>query len=337
MPESDEKSRSFMQSDERFKYIGFEVFPGKAGNIFRSDEERKSLIEKVMRKLNRSEGEVRDKCTLMDERVSRTEQMILTIASVALVICLFLPWFSGYHETTTTRYVPYETESTETAQQPSESANPGVVDSMAAMGASDTVAQMAATDTTTGMAAVNEAETGLGEAEEAPAGETETSAGTNTSIGGTPEEMRAVVEVHRDYKHLSGIGALAGIGTYGGMIFSSGWVLAVTGVLMIVFILSCLVLAVLNLYVIFGAKKPTAEEKVLYLKKMLKINWFPVFLWLAMFILSFFGAGYSFDSEGMIKQVGDSYWLSTFIGLTSWGIIVAVGSFLVLALKGKEI
>ena len=92
MAGSDDKSQSFQHTDGRYKYIGFEVFPARR-EYFQSDEERKSLIEKVMRKLNRSEGEVRDRCTLMEDRMSPLERIFVTIAAVALLVSLFLPWF----------------------------------------------------------------------------------------------------------------------------------------------------------------------------------------------------------------------------------------------------
>jgi hypothetical protein len=106
---------------------------------------------------------------------------------------------------------------------------------------------------------------------------------------------------------------------------------------MILFILSCIVMAILNLYIIYGGDKPGRQRDVLYVKKMLRFNWIPVFVWATMLILSFIGADYGFNTEGMIDQIGDSYWVSTFIGLTSYGVMIAFGAFLVMALKGKEI
>lgn len=348
MAESEEKSRSFRSSEERYKYIGFEVFPGKPGNIFSSDEERKSLIEKVMRKLTRSEGEVRDRCTLMGERVSHAEKILLTVAAVVLVISLFLPWFSGYHEIVTTTYVAVQSDTREVMQEATEGA------------VSDSPEQTAAAGSETEVGAVTETPADVvanAETSQAEMASTETAAatdeGTGESIGeeetastgeetsSVPENMRAVIEIDREFKSISGIGALASIGSYGSMVFSSGFVLAVSGILMIIFILSCIVLAALNLYLLYGVKKTNPDEQVLYWKKMLKLNWIPILIFFVLFFLSFVGADYGFNSEGMIKQVGDSYTVMTFIDMTfgqmSFGFIMAFMSFWVLALKGKEI
>jgi preprotein translocase subunit SecG len=330
MAEGENTSRSFESSNERFKYIGFEVFPGKPGNIFKSDEERRSLIEKVMRRFSRSQGEVRDRCTLMEERISGLEKILLTIAAVMLIISLFLPWFSGYYEIVTTRQVSREAETAAVAAGTDETP----ADSAAMMAAADP----AATAETAENALAEVATEGTGEMAAAAGTEQPADSGavTGTVEGGT-ERMMTVTEVTHDNKSLSGIGAIAALGTYGSMVFSSGFILVISGILMIAFFLGCIIMAVLNLYVLYGVKKPSHDEYALYVKRMLRYNWIPVFIWLAVFVLSFIGAGYGFNPEGMLKQVGDSYGVAAFIGLSSVGMYLSLGVLLVLALKGKEI
>lgn len=329
MAEGENKSRSFESSNERFKYIGFEVFPGKPGNIFKSDEERRSLIERVMRKFTRSQGEVRDRCTLMEERISRPEKAFLTVAAVMLIVSLFLPWFSGYYEIVTTRQVSREGETAAVVAETGETP----ADSAAMMAATDP----AATAETAENASAEVATEGTGEMVAADT-EQPADAGTVTrTIEGGTEGMMTVTEVIHDNRSLSGIGAILTLGTYGSMVFSSGFILVISGILVIVFFLSCIIMAILNLYVLYGVKKPNPDEYALYLKKMLRYNWIPVFIWPIMFILSFIGASYGFNPEGMLKQVGDSYGVAAFIGLSSVGIYISLGVFLILALKGKEI
>jgi len=96
MGDDEKNNQSRVIPEDRFKYIGFGVYPGKAGNIFKSDDERRSLVERVRAKLSRSQSEVRDGCTLLEVRLSRVEKGFLTAAAVALVVALFIPWFSGY-------------------------------------------------------------------------------------------------------------------------------------------------------------------------------------------------------------------------------------------------
>lgn len=266
MAETNNKAQPFDNPDERFRYVGFEVYTGKLGSIFKSDDERKSLIAKVMAKFNRSEGEVRDHCTLLEDRVSKGEKMFMTVVAVLMVVSLFIPWFSGYYEIVNTKQVPVE-------------------------------------------------------------------AATADSTGATPIEMTTVTTVTHDERSISGLGALG----YLGQAFSGGFILMLSGLLMLVFFLSCPILAVFNLYVLHKVKIPDPNEYVLYLKRMLRYNWIPVLAWLALLLLAFIGSSYGFDTKGMVKQVGASYGIGTFIGLSSFGVYLSLAAFLLMALKGKEI
>jgi hypothetical protein len=147
----------------------------------------------------------------------------------------------------------------------------------------------------------------------------------------------SVSGIVNDSYSLSGIGAVFDLGTYLPMVFSGGPILIFTGILMILFYICCPLLAVINLYAMYGLKKNDPDRYVLTLKKWFRLNWIPVLIWLVMFVVSFIGAAYGFDSSGMLKQVGSSYSVVTFIGLSSFGIYLALMAFLISALKGKEI
>ena len=330
MAEGDNKNKALNASDERFKYIGFEVFPGKAGNIFKSDEERKTLIQKVMASFRRSEGEVRERCTLMEERVTGLEKGFLSVVSVLLLVALFLPWFSGNFEIVTERLVPTGSASA-AAEQPASEKAAGAVDSTAVTAAVKPAP-----------AAAKPAAKKLTAAEIAKA-TADSLRADSIAVAATlapdyvPPGMMKIREVKSDFHSITGIGALFSLGTYGSYIFGSGFILMLSGILMIVFFLSCLVFAGFNLYLLFGVKMKDKDKYALYLKKMLRYNWYPVLLWLAIILLSFIGANYGFDSSKMVVQVGKSYGFAAFLGLTSMGIYLALGAFLILALKGKEI
>ena len=473
MAEGENKKGSLGPADERFKYIGFDVFPGKAGDIFNSEEERKTLIEKVKSKLSRSQGEVRDRCTLMETRVSMVEKLFLTAAAVFMVLALFVPWFSGYipvsytelgsfgdnsfyfasnddsraiddlsgalkkaHSRRFAAFIASQAHRESMPEQPVEEiVRPG--DSLAEANAQATVGDVEAPagkiDEGINTAALQndqapQAQPPVEEAEPVNVVPEEIKVifvndpdldqvhgirdlekrvvavytynarndrenlvyGTDKAMSILPQDMimkaetndsisiavtdsmkqaivarmakgdstitpdsvfyagpvlvdnKAVAElaqkgVVNDYYSVTGIGALLSLGTYSSKIFSSGIVLVITGILMIVYFLSCLVLAAINIYLLYGAKKGSSEEFVLYLKKMLRFNWIPVIIWLGMFILSFVGASYGFDPSGMLQQVGDSYGIGAFIGLSSFGIYITLAAFLIVALKGKEI
>jgi hypothetical protein len=331
MTDGDKKKQPYDSSNERFKYIGFDVFPGKAGNLFKSDEERKSLIEKVMAKFGQSQGEVRDRCTLLEVRVSNAEKMFLAAISVILILTLFLPWFSGHFEIVTTRLVP-QVFATETAVDTT--AEEGVTDSAVV---ADAVQDEAAIADVPDETAVDEQPVEEVNAEADSAMSLDSLVAAMTEEGTIPANMTTVTEVTFDRHSISGIGALISIGTYGSYIFSSGFILILSGILMIIFLLSCIGLGAYNLYLLYGVKTKDADEFALHLKKTLKLNWIPVLIWLGMLLLSFIGARYGFDPSDKVTQVGDSYSMMSFIGLTTGGMFVALGAFLILALKGKEI
>ena len=99
MTDKEKKTQTEKRIDEnqRFRYIGFEVFPHKPKDLFKSDADRQKFVEAVKKK--RQKGELlREECTLVEERVSMGEQIVLAVASVVILIALFLPWYSVYNE-----------------------------------------------------------------------------------------------------------------------------------------------------------------------------------------------------------------------------------------------
>ena len=341
MADAENKPNASGLADERYKYIGFEVFPGKPGDIFKNDEERKSLIQKVMAKFNRSDGEVRDHCTLMEERVSGLEKGFLALASVIMILAIFLPWFSGYYEIETARLVSEQSMAAMSAEQ-----NETNEEGTAGAAADSTVTEMtentgegvtavpATVSDVTDSASLVAAEDSL--MPPAVAGVVDTAA-ILAGEAPVPEGLRKIIAIDHDPRSKTGIGALFSLGDYGSLIFSSGFVLILSFILMLVFFLSCIVMAGFNLYVIYGSKAKNPDDYALMLKNKLKLNWIPIYIWLVVVVLSLIGASYGFDSDSMVKQVGDSYGIMTFINLGSFGIYLALAGFLITALKAKEI
>jgi hypothetical protein len=106
----------------RYKYLGFEVKPGKIENLFGSDSEKESWIKKILDK--RKAGiRLREDCSLTEPRVASYERIVLTITSLLIVFSLFLPWFSGVKE--------IEIESAPTTQQQAGAATGAAVDQAA--------------------------------------------------------------------------------------------------------------------------------------------------------------------------------------------------------------
>ncbi len=297
--------------DERFKYVGFDVFPGRIKDMFKSQAERDKLVEKVRQK-RENKGDLialREECTLLEERVSLTDRVFLMIACVAMVAALFLPWYAAYNEVV-------EENQVEVAAEPG--------DSLAAMGDSlmaDTSALTAATDETGGTTTE------------------ETTEGEGFSEGPREEVLHGYVarkKITRNYVRMSGIGSLAAIGSVGGYVFSSGFVVMLTGVILLIMTLASVALPAYTMYGLFGLKG-NPDEQALKLKSILKLNWLPLICFTIALFASFVGGSYGFDAASMYHSLGDSYGPGAFLGSLSWGVFVSLAASIMLAVKGIEI
>ncbi len=100
MAEDNKKKPSVQRISEgqRYKYVGFDVQPGRIKNQFKSDAERRKLVERVREKRNHKSdlGALRDDCTLLEERVSASDRIVLAVACVAMVAALFLHLTFGH-------------------------------------------------------------------------------------------------------------------------------------------------------------------------------------------------------------------------------------------------
>ena len=97
MVEGDKRSPggSRVEETKRYNYIGFEVFPGTPKDLFKNDAEKEEYVEQLKAR-RQSEDTLRDDCKLLEERVSRGERLVLAVASVVMLLALFLPWYSAY-------------------------------------------------------------------------------------------------------------------------------------------------------------------------------------------------------------------------------------------------
>ncbi len=332
MADGDKKGSANDRIDDkkRYQYIGFEVFPGQPKDLFKNDSEKQKLVDGVLSK-RESDETLRDDCKLMEERVSFGERIIMAVASVAILAALMLPWYSAYMEV--------EIEAEPVAEEVTDSASMALVmgDSLAM---SDTLAGLAAvTDETLVDSAALLAEEAAALA--AARLEANQAAGVTTHAGERANEQIITAHMARTstekvYTQLSGLGVFAALGSVGSPVFSSGFVLLITGVLMLVYGLLCVGLPILNLYGIFGLKgKP--DDIALKLKQYLKLNWLLLILFTVVLILSFFGADYGFDSSESFTSFGGAYGVGVFLESLSWGVYVALAASLLVAVKGIEI
>ena len=328
MAEKEEKgkpSQKAFNPDDRFRYLGFDIKPGKIGDLFKSDSEKESWIKRVLEK-RRKGAHTREHNTLEEPRVTSYERIVLTITSLVLIASLFLPWFSGYHEMVV-----------ETEVMPTEEVVAAIPDSLAETLTADSLTAGAATSADENPAAV-------AVVEETPDAGTEAAVNENGRTVLEKDEAgfssitshRKRKEVVRERMSLSAIGAIGALGSIGGMVFSSGIALMLTGILMIVYMLICIGLAAYTLYSLYGVKGDE-DTKAIKLKSVLRLGWIPVIIYVVGIFLSLFGGTYSFETVDMIAQIGSSYGTSTYLGLLSAGFYISLACFVISGAKSIEI
>jgi len=331
MAEEDKKktaSAKRITDEQRFHFIGFDVFPGKGRDLFKSDAEKNQWVDGV--KAKRNSGQViRDECTLTEARVSGLDRIVMAIACLVMIFSVFIPWFAVYNEVE-------EKPAAARREMPVADSLAMKNDSvaMAAMAGGDSLA-MAASET-----AANTDQMPSGTAEQAPIGEADSAALAATAHERPTEEVLhgyvAQKRMTKVYERLAGLGAFASLGTVGSAVFSSGGILVISAILFLLMIVSTLALPIYSLYGLFGLKGDV-DQKALALKKVLKLNWIPLLLFVGTMILAFFGANYGFDAESAFTSLGRSYGVGVFLDTLSWGAFVSIGASVLLAVKGIEI
>ncbi|MEW5993357.1 MAG: hypothetical protein AB1744_03050, partial [Candidatus Zixiibacteriota bacterium] len=160
--------------------------------------------------------------------------------------------------------------------------------------------------------------------------------------GGSSEEilhtgvLAKKTKIHREYARLSGIGGIFALGSVGSYLFSSGFILILTSVFLILYTLACIGLPVYMLYGVFGARGD-ADERALKLKKILRLNWLPLILFVVTLIIAFVGADYGFNPDSLFDSIGTGYGIGAFANTLSWGVFLSLCGFLLAAVKGIEI
>ncbi len=339
MPEEKTKksSESRISEDERFRYIGFDVYPGKPKDLFESEAEKLKYVKAI--KERRAKGELtREHCTLFEERISLSDRLIMTVAAVLILVSLFIPWYSAYNE------IVEEASISTVSQEISDSL------AMAALAAGDSLALAAGGvgDTLNTAAASPTEETPPtetpSEQEMAAATDTTPDTGLAGAAGTTAAEgegeiihgFKARKKITREFTRISGIGAVFSLGTLGSYIFSSGFVLILTAILFLVYTLLSIVLPLYTLYGVYGTKGD-ADQRAVKLKGILRLNWIPVIIFVFSLFIAFFGADYGFDAATLFTSLGTSYGVGVFINSLSWGLFVSLCCFILLAAKGIEI
>jgi hypothetical protein len=248
----------------------------------------------------------------------------MAVACLAMIVSLFLPWYSVYNEIEEVNQEP----ATETVADDSLALSDSAQMALLEMDSITGVAMEAEGTGEEPMATVDEAEAGSGPPE------------ANVVSQSAAEEVIhgyvARKKIYKEYERVSAVGSFALLGSAGSLLFSSGIGLIVVGVIFLIYMLACIASPVYTLYGLFGLKGD-ADNKALRLKRLLRLNWVPLLLFVVAVFLSFVGADYSFDPAQYYASLGDSFGPGAFFNSMSWGVFVSLGASIMLAVKGIEI
>ncbi len=89
-----QKDAGDVADETRYKYIGFDVYPSRPRQFWKSDEERKVYLDEVKERGSRSALEASGHSLVRAAVFSKVDRLILTVTSILLAVSLFLPWFS---------------------------------------------------------------------------------------------------------------------------------------------------------------------------------------------------------------------------------------------------
>lgn len=318
--EKKEPTSKRIGESQRFKYIGFEVFPGKPKDLFSSDAEKEKMVKSVLEKRAKHDPlhALREECTLLERRVSLADRVILTVACLAVIASVFLPWYAAYNEVVV---------------EPGE--EPAVAMADSNLVADSTVLADSSMLSDTTLAVAGDVDVGTDSAVAAAAAASD----SGYSSSASEEVIHGYVarkKVSKEYDRLSGVGTFAALGNVGSYVFSSGGILVVTAILFMGMVVLSILLPLYSLYGLFGLKGDP-DQRALKLKKVLELNWLLPVVFVVALALSFVGAHYGFEATSFYSSIGDNYGPGVFLGTLSWGVFVALAGSILLAVKGVEI
>jgi len=90
----EEKKSEKKEDDQRYKYIGFDVYSSRTPRFWKNQEEEKKYLEEVRERKEKGEREERDHSLIAVPVFSPLEKWILIVTSALMILCLLLPWFT---------------------------------------------------------------------------------------------------------------------------------------------------------------------------------------------------------------------------------------------------
>ncbi len=103
-----------------------------------------------------------------------------------------------------------------------------------------------------------------------------------------------------------------------------------------VIMLLSLLFGILNLTTLYG--KGGAEERYLSkVKKMLRLNFIPFILWLAVVIISIVGVKTPLASSFGINQLKDTFDVITLVTISGFGLWISLGCWIINSVKANDL
>ena len=88
------KQEKINPEELRYNYLGFDVVPGKIKEFWTSEEEKKSYVEKIRAKLSKAHTIERDFSMVNANEINKADRIVISFASVLMVISLILPYYN---------------------------------------------------------------------------------------------------------------------------------------------------------------------------------------------------------------------------------------------------
>lgn len=80
--------------DLRYNYLGFEYAPGKLDKFWDSEDEKKKFVDKVSQRLKVAHSIERDFSVINAKQLNKADRIVISAASVLLLLSLFLPYYN---------------------------------------------------------------------------------------------------------------------------------------------------------------------------------------------------------------------------------------------------
>ncbi|MCP4581714.1 MAG: hypothetical protein GY839_08840 [candidate division Zixibacteria bacterium] len=88
------KQNQMSPEELRYNYLGFEYEPGKLKEFWASDDEKKKFVDKIRARLGKNRTIERDFSVVNANQINKADRIIISIASIFLLLSFFLPYYN---------------------------------------------------------------------------------------------------------------------------------------------------------------------------------------------------------------------------------------------------